>query len=597
MQGIFKYRRWAGNLRSKTGLKKREGFSLKTRLLVPLLSIVFISTSIIGFQSYSSSVDRTTELIEQRLMREVTLSNEIIRNSMLMHVGNEEAFIKQVNQAAEQQKANLGQDELFADIFLLQDGETSSLGRQSKNFLLSASTVKEIEEKKKGIVHKEENGINYIFAFFNVQELKGEYVIAIPQENYLSQQQELAESILILLCIALAITFFLTSWIVQSISKPIQLLQSDMKAVREGFIHKKRNELKTTIPEILSLNKSFSVMMDHISLLIGNLKKTSTNLSSVGGELKNASEELVLNNIPLKKNVSQMKSGAELTSEQSAASLEHFNQMTIHLKNMMDQMEELMENTEKMKSSRTTGEQSIDVITGSLTEFVQRLSPFSSAIHNIEKQSEEVSKVVAFINEIAENTKLLALNAAIEAARAGEAGSGFAVVAKEVRSLAEKAAEATQSISDSLNKMKKMTSQAVEQFNEIEALSILKVQDAQVKKKAFDKMIEEMSLAESGLNELKNHTQTVQKTLPAVKEATESVSAIAKSAHTNAELVKAEFTVQESRMLQAAKLGNRLAQISSELDEISSSTLLREESDPTSKGKKRFKWNAKKKAS
>ncbi|MDG5470821.1 methyl-accepting chemotaxis protein [Jeotgalibacillus sp. ET6] len=589
--------RKAAELIKKIPLPKRRGFSLKTRLLVPLLAIVFTSTSIIGYQSYSASVERTTELVEQRLMREVTLSNEIIRNSMLMHVGNEEAFIKQVNQAAEQQKANLGQDELFAEIFLLQEGESSGLGRKAANFTLSAETIHEIKEKKKGIIHKNENGRDYTFAFFNVQELKGEYVIAIPQENYLSQQQELAKSILFLLLIAMIITFLLTTWIVHSISKPIQLLQKDMKAVREGFIQKDRGELKTSIPEIISLNVSFSVMMDHISLLISNLKRTSTNLSSVGGELKSASEELVLNNVPMKKNVSQMKNGAELTFEQSGLSLDHFNQMNIHLTNMMNQMEQLIINTEKMKNSRKTGEQSIDLITGSMTEFVQKLTPFSEVIHDIEQQSEEVSKVVAFINDIAENTKLLALNAAIEAARAGEAGSGFAVVAKEVRTLAEKAAEATDSISGSLFKMKKMTSHAVEQFHEIEELSILKVRDAHTKRKAFDKMMEEMSLAESGLNELKEHTQTVQKTMPAVKEATESVSAIAKSANYNAELVDAEFAAQETRMLEAAELGNRLAQISSELDELSNSNLLQEEGPSRENPKKRFKWNRLKKAS
>ncbi|MGD7043985.1 methyl-accepting chemotaxis protein [Jeotgalibacillus proteolyticus] len=590
-------RRKAADLINKIRLTKRGGFSLKTRLLVPLLAIVFVSTSIIGLQSYSSSVERTTELVEQRLMREVTLSNEIIRNSMMMHVGDEEAFIKQVNQAAEQQKANLGQDGLFAEIFLLQEGVSSGLGRKATNFTLSAETINGIGEKKKGIIHKKENGRDYTFAFFNVQELKGEYVIAIPQENYLSQQEELAKSIMVLLLIAIIITFLLTTWIVHSISKPIQRLQKDMKAVREGFIHSNRDELKTSIPEIVSLNKSFSVMMDHISLLVSNLKNTSTNLSSVGGELKSASEELVLNNVPMKKNVSQMKSGAELTFEQSALSLEHFNQMNSHLTNMMNQMEQLIINTGKMKNSRKTGEQSIDLITGSLTEFVQKLTPFSGVIHDIELQSEEVSKVVAFINDIAENTKLLALNAAIEAARAGEAGAGFAVVAKEVRTLAEKAAEATDSITDSLFKMKKMTSHAVEQFHEIEELSISKVRDAHSKRKAFDKMMEEMSLAESGLNELKEHTHTVQKTMPAVKEATESVSAIAKSANHNAELVDAEFAAQETRMLEAAELGNRLAQISSELDELSRSNLLQEEGPSREYPKKRFKWSLLKKAS
>ena len=104
----------------------------------------------------------------------------------------------------------------------------------------------------------------------------------------------------------------------------------------------------------------------------------------------------------------------------------------------------------------------IDDASDSIKALSQSVDNLGNVIGNLSEGSEKISQVVAVIREIAEQTNLLALNAAIEAARAGEQGRGFAVVADEVRSLAQRTQESTQDISNTIEALRSNIAQAID---------------------------------------------------------------------------------------------------------------------------------------
>ncbi|WP_194437436.1 methyl-accepting chemotaxis protein [Vibrio fluminensis] len=138
------------------------------------------------------------------------------------------------------------------------------------------------------------------------------------------------------------------------------------------------------------------------------------------------------------------------------------SEMTSTVQTVADHAQNASSLTESASSQAATGQRFVQDTVGKISELSQDIAASAQAVNQVEESVEKIGSVVGTIQGISEQTNLLALNAAIEAARAGEAGRGFAVVADEVRNLAQRTQQATVEIQDMISQLQSSANSAVE---------------------------------------------------------------------------------------------------------------------------------------
>ncbi|MGM0828366.1 MAG: sensor histidine kinase [Bacillota bacterium] len=244
-------------LKGKMTVPFSKSLTLKNRLLIVILLLVVITGSTIGGISYLKSKQATIHLMEQRLDREVTSMSDIAQSLMLIYVGKQKQFEKRLNGVIKKQDTALIQDNIEAQFYFIKDSEAVPFSVNKGSVLqFGKPLIDEIEELEKGTIETTIEGETYTMAFHSIQELQGEYVIVVPQEEYMQDIRSMAAYTLVMIGLSVGIAFIIVLLFVNRLTSPIAQLRESMKKIRDGDLSS-NTPVETTMPEIVSLQKSF----------------------------------------------------------------------------------------------------------------------------------------------------------------------------------------------------------------------------------------------------------------------------------------------------------------------------------------------------
>lgn len=293
-------------------------------------------------------------------------------------------------------------------------------------------------------------------------EINGKYADEANNENQISNRNS---SIVMITIIALSIILFVaTSWIIsRSIYGPLKQMEYLMQKAKNGDLTVQSDY--ESRDEIGSLSKSFNEMISQIKSLIMMVRESSDQVAA-------SSEQLMASAEQTNKAAEQIAEASSIMAANGEASVKgtevvsvSTQQMAIGISNIADSITLVSDHsnvtTEESEKGNVALKRTINQM-GSINETVQTSS---SIIKDLGDRSSEIEKILAVISGISDQTNLLALNAAIEAARAGEHGKGFAVVADEVRKLAEESRRSAEQITHLIHDIQSSTANAVESMD------------------------------------------------------------------------------------------------------------------------------------
>ncbi|HKV04956.1 MAG TPA: methyl-accepting chemotaxis protein [Candidatus Acidoferrales bacterium] len=225
-----------------------------------------------------------------------------------------------------------------------------------------------------------------------------------------------------------------------------------------------------------TMAKAFSRMTQGLRDLVRQVRDSASQVASGAGQMAGASDESAKVSVQaasaidevtstmheMSVNVQNVVKNTQVQASSVAETSSSIDEMVTSIQRVADTAKLLVEISHRSREEARTGMVTMDKATEGLNRTSHAIQSSAEIIDVLGRRADDIGKIIEVIDDLAEQTNLLALNAAIEAARAGEHGLGFAVVAEEVRKLAEKSTQSTKEISELIQGIQKEAREAVE---------------------------------------------------------------------------------------------------------------------------------------
>lgn len=359
----------------------------------------------------------------------------------------------------------------------------------------------------------------------------------------------------------LVVTIIIGFIVSKNIIKPLLVLKEAAKQLAKGNLV---YDFKINAgDEVGELSESFIEMRESLKILVQQISSAANNVTTSSKDVLDASKQAEI----VASQIAEATSQLALGSDEQAKSVENtfgsINKIVQAIDEIAANSTRSFDSSSKAERLIKNGVEIVKTQDTKMEESTSAVGQVSEVIFTLNNKTIQIGKIIEVIESIAEQTNLLALNAAIEAARAGEQGRGFAVVADEVRNLAEESQESIGKIQTIIKDIKDTTNTAVNSVKYATDAISQQNESVQNTSKIFKSILEVVNIITSEIQEISNSTDGVKGAGENIQQDMERILAVSEETAASTEEVTAsteeQTTYSENIVREVEKL-NTLAE-------------------------------------
>lgn len=328
----------------------------------------------------------------------------------------------------------------------------------------------------------------------------------------------------------------------------------------EGEPAAEMQELASRPDELGTMAQAMQEMNEKVRALMRNVAQTAEYLAASSEELTSSAEQAADVSQSIAESIVKVAGACSEQFDDVQTANEHTKKLTQHMQDFEGHLEETGQQVQKTSNVATEGRQGVATAVTGMQSIETNVSHIAELIEGLGENSKQIGEIVDTIAGIAEQTNLLALNAAIEAARAGEHGRGFAVVADEVRKLAEQSQEAASEISERIGRIQSSTQEAVDAMHQGLSEVMDGTKTVQGAGTSFDGIASMVGKAAAASQAMQSSVERLTQSIGRIDAAVEEINTKSRSVADEAQTVSAATEEETASMHEIADASRKLAE-------------------------------------